>query len=113
METSRQTGPSLSIVAVGPTVADRPPIQIRTGALTHTALALDGGGQIPQPHIAQSLAHSFPALCRARVGQTMFSLARALPSPTSARVHSPLFGWFTGTPAQSDLSETYASALWL
>jgi len=43
----------------------------------------------------------------------MFSLAQALPSPTSARIHSPLFGWFTGTPAQSDFSETYASALWL
>jgi hypothetical protein len=43
----------------------------------------------------------------------MFSLARALPSPTSARTHSPLFGWFIGTTARSDFSETYASALWL
>src|SRR5215467_362059 len=43
----------------------------------------------------------------------MFSLIRALPSPTSARVDSPLFDWFTGTTAQSDFSGACAPALWL
>src|SRR5215472_12200510 len=43
----------------------------------------------------------------------MFSLARALPSPTSAEDRSPLFGWFIGTTARSDFSGTYMSALWL
>ena len=41
----------------------------------------------------------------------MFSLARALPSPTSAEECSSLFGWFTGTMARSDSSETCRSAL--
>jgi hypothetical protein len=43
----------------------------------------------------------------------MFSLARALPSPTSAGMTSPLFGWFTGTTARSDFSGACAPALWL
>src|SRR5271157_4906481 len=34
----------------------------------------------------------------------MFSLACALPSPTSAEDRSSLFGWFIGTTAQSDSS---------
>ena len=42
----------------------------------------------------------------------MFSTARALPSPTSAEGFPPLFGWFTGTTAQSDFSSTCMSALW-
>jgi hypothetical protein len=45
--------------------------------------------------------------------RTMFSLVHALPSPISAGDESPLFGWFTGDTAQSDSSETCASALWL
>src|SRR5215472_10942694 len=43
----------------------------------------------------------------------MFSLVRALPSPTSAEDCSPLFGWFIGTTARSDFSGTCMSALWL
>src|SRR6516225_5461065 len=43
----------------------------------------------------------------------MFSLVHALPSPTSAGIGSPLFGWFTGTTAQSDFSSACAPALWL
>jgi hypothetical protein len=43
----------------------------------------------------------------------MFSLARALPSPTSAGMTSPLFGWLTGTTARSDFSGACAPALWL
>src|ERR1700680_3666883 len=41
----------------------------------------------------------------------MFSLARALPSPTSAEVWPSLFDRFTGTVAQSDSSETCRSAV--
>ena len=43
----------------------------------------------------------------------MFSLARALPSPTSAEDRSSLFGWFIGTTAQSDSSGACMLALWL
>ena len=43
----------------------------------------------------------------------MFSLVRALPSPTSAEDCSPLFGWFIGTSARSDFSGTCMPALWL
>src|ERR1017187_6306325 len=42
----------------------------------------------------------------------MFSFGCALPSPASAEASAPLFGWFTGTTAQSDFSNTCASALW-
>ena len=43
----------------------------------------------------------------------MFSLARALPSPTSAEDCSSLFGWFIGTTARSDSSGACVLALWL
>ena len=39
----------------------------------------------------------------------MFSLARALPSPTSAEDCSSLFGWFIGTMARSDSSRACMS----
>src|ERR1700676_3556081 len=42
----------------------------------------------------------------------MFSFGCALPSPTSAESCPSLFGWFTGSTAQSDFSNTCASALW-
>src|SRR6266478_3628713 len=42
----------------------------------------------------------------------MFSSVRALPSPASAEGYCPsLFGWFTGTTAQSDFSCTFISAV--
>src|SRR5215469_218671 len=41
----------------------------------------------------------------------MFSFICALPSPTSAGSCLPLFGRFTGTTAQSDFSDTYASVV--
>ncbi|WP_353062447.1 hypothetical protein RBB77_14210 [Tunturibacter psychrotolerans] len=41
----------------------------------------------------------------------MFSPIRVLPSPTFARRFPPLFGWFTGTTAQSDFSSTCMSAV--
>src|ERR1019366_8923945 len=41
----------------------------------------------------------------------MFSLVCALPSPASAEGCPSLFGWFTGTTAQSDFSCTFASAV--
>src|SRR5215469_12553164 len=41
----------------------------------------------------------------------MFSLVCALPSPASVVDLPPLFGWFTGTAAQSDFSSTCMSAV--
>src|SRR6266536_5452007 len=41
----------------------------------------------------------------------MFSLVCALPSPASVESCPPLFGWFTGSTAQSDFSGTYMSAV--
>jgi hypothetical protein len=41
----------------------------------------------------------------------MFSFGCALPSPTSAEGCPSLFGWFTGSTAQSDFSNTCTSAL--
>src|SRR5262245_31996276 len=41
----------------------------------------------------------------------MFSLAHALPSPTSAEERSSLFGWFIGNIAWSDPSEACMPAL--
>src|SRR6185369_6514424 len=41
----------------------------------------------------------------------MFSFVCALPSPASAGDCPPLFGWFTGSTAQSDFSGTCMSAL--
>src|SRR5713101_7876949 len=41
----------------------------------------------------------------------MFSLVCALPSPASAEGCPPLFGWFTGSTAQSDFSGTCMSAV--
>src|SRR5713226_2436847 len=41
----------------------------------------------------------------------MFSLVCALSSPTSAEGCPSLFGWFTGTAAQSDFSGTCMSAV--
>jgi len=41
----------------------------------------------------------------------MFSSVCTLPSPTSAEGFPSLFGWFTGTTAQSDFSSTCMSAV--
>src|SRR6266849_1936274 len=41
----------------------------------------------------------------------MFSLVCALASPASAEGCPPLFGWFTGSTAQSDFSSTCMSAV--
>ncbi len=41
----------------------------------------------------------------------MFSSVCALPSPASAKGCPSLFGWFTGTTAQSDFSRTFMSAV--
>src|SRR6266699_3503986 len=41
----------------------------------------------------------------------MFSLVCVLPSPASAESRPSLFGWFTGTTAQSDFSSTCMSAV--
>jgi hypothetical protein len=43
----------------------------------------------------------------------MFSFSCTLPSPTTAEAVASLFGWFTGTTAQSDFSSTCMSVAWL
>ncbi len=53
----------------------------------------------------------FPLCVRRMCDRTMFSLLCALPSPTSVEGCPPLFGWFTGTTAQSDFSRTFTSAV--
>ena len=62
-----------------------PPAQIRTSALTHTALTEDAGRQAKScslPHTAQSLGHAFPALCRVHVrwNDVLLSLRPSLPN---------------------------------
>jgi len=62
-----------------------PPAQIRTSALTHTALTEDARRQAKScslPHTAQSLGHAFPALCRVhvRVNDVLLSLRPSLPN---------------------------------
>jgi hypothetical protein len=53
----------------------------------------------------------FP-LCVGRMRDcTMFSFVCALPSPASVEACASLFGWFTGTTAQSDISSTCVSAV--
>ena len=78
---------SLFRVAVGTTIADRP------------------------PH--GSAGHSFPALCRARVGLRDVLLGPRPSLPSLRRGLLPLFGRFIGTTAQSDSSRACASALGL
>src|SRR3981189_2902126 len=52
-------------------------------------------------------------LCVGRIVYlTLFSSICALPSPASADGCPSLFGWFTGTTAQSDFSRTFTSAVW-
>src|SRR6202000_1799466 len=53
----------------------------------------------------------FPLCVGSMFDCAMFSFICALPSPTSAVAFASLFGWFTGTTAQSDFSNTYMSAL--
>ena len=47
------------------------------------------------------------------LSRASFSLARTLPSATSAEACAPLFGCFIGTMARSDSSLAYMSGLWL
>ena len=53
----------------------------------------------------------FPLCVGCMCDRTMFSLVCALPSPASVEDRPPLFGWFTGTTAQSDFSGTCMSAV--
>src|SRR5882724_3862420 len=62
------------------------------------------------PHTVQPLGHALPALCRVHV-RLSDVLPRLCPSPASAESCPPLFGWFTGSTAQSDFSGTYMSAV--
>jgi hypothetical protein len=113
--TGRRLRPTIEGVAVGTIIADCPPHRAVRAALPHTAPTLeDFSEQCCYSHTAQSLGHSFPALCRGLVwGRTMFSLARALFSPGSAEDRSSLFVWFIDSMARSDSSRACASAVWL
>jgi hypothetical protein len=53
-------------------------------------------------HAVQSLGHSFQLCVGLVLDRTMFSLARALPSPASAEDKSSLFDWLIGTMVRSD-----------
>ncbi len=99
------------IVAVGTTITDRPPHRSVRARLRIRLLPWINGGKTacrtpPVPWDMQ-----FPLCVGSMWDRTMFSTARALPSPTSAEGFPPLFGWFTGTTAQSDFSSTCMSAV--
>ncbi len=98
-------------VAVGTTITDRPPHRSVRARLRIRLLPWINCGRIacrtpPVPWDMQ-----FPLCVGSMWDRTMFSTARALPSPTSAEGFPPLFGWFTGTTAQSDFSSTCMSAV--
>src|SRR5262249_3936082 len=62
-----------------------PPAQIRTSALTHTALTEDARRQAKScnlPHTAQSLGPAFAAVCRGhvRLNDVLLSLRPSLPN---------------------------------
>src|SRR5882724_4019183 len=63
------------------------------------------------PHTVQPLGHALPALCRVHVRLSDVLPRLCPPSPASAESCPPLFGWFTGSTAQSDFSGTYMSAV--
>jgi len=63
------------------------------------------------PQTAHSLGHPVPALSQEHVGLNDVLHDLSLPSTASAEGFPPLFGWFTGTMAQSDFSSTYMSAV--
>ncbi len=62
-------------------------------------------------HTVQSLGHAFPALCREHVWLRDVLLHLRPSLPNLRRSFYFLVGWFTGTTAQSDFSNTYMSAL--
>jgi hypothetical protein len=101
-------------VAVGTSIADRPPHRTVRAALPHTAPTLeDGRAMLLLAHRAILGTLTAPRCVGLVSDGTMFSLARALFSPGSAEDRSSLFVWFIDNMARSDSSEACASAVWL
>src|ERR1700690_4353876 len=74
-------GPMLT-VAVGTTIADRPPRRsVRARLRIRLLLWMNGGEACCWPHTVQSLGHALPALCRTHVGwnDVLLSLCPSLP----------------------------------
>src|SRR5229473_4822682 len=72
----------LMTVAVGTTIADRPPRRSVRARLRIRLLPwMNGGGTGCWPHTVQSLGHALPALCRTHVGwnDVLRSLCPSLP----------------------------------
>jgi hypothetical protein len=58
----------VSTVAVGTTIADRPPRRsVRARLRIRLLLWMNGGETFCWPHTVQSLGHALPALCRTHV----------------------------------------------
>ncbi|SRR6266849_3504760 len=69
-------------VAVGTTIADRPPRRsVRARLRIRLLLWMNGGEACCWPHTVQSLGHALPALCRTHVGwnDVLLSLCPSLP----------------------------------
>jgi hypothetical protein len=69
-------------VAVGTTIADRPPRRsVRARLRIRLLLWMNGGETCCWPHTVQSLGHALPALCRTHVGwnDVLLSLCPSLP----------------------------------
>jgi hypothetical protein len=69
-------------VAVGTTIADRPPRRsVRALLRIRLLLWMNGGETCCWPHTVQSLGHALPALCRTHVGwnDVLLSLCPSLP----------------------------------
>jgi hypothetical protein len=68
-------------VAVGTTIADRPPRRSVRARLRIRLLLRMSRGECCLPHTVQSLGHAFPALCRAhvRLNDVLLSLCPSLP----------------------------------
>ena len=74
-------GPILT-VAVGTTIADRPPRRsVRARLRIRLLLWMNGGETCCWPHTVQSLGHALPALCRVhvRLSDVLLSLCPSLP----------------------------------
>src|SRR5215467_3538379 len=91
-----------------------PPAQIRTGAFTHTALTVEEWRRN-----ALLAAHrAIPGTCVPRSVSGTCVIERCSPQSVPFPPQPPpktycpsLFGWFTGTTAQSDFSCTCVSAV--
>ena len=71
-----RTGPFLRIaVAVGTTIADRPPAQIRTGAFTHTALTVEEWRQ----NVLLAAHRAIPGTCASRSVSDACEMERCSP----------------------------------